>query len=181
MLPENFVVINPQDAEAASIKPGDVVRIETPVGSFKAPVLLEPTVRRGVILVPYGMGRWAETVISKPKYFEVYDGTISRSLEELPERADLPDEVVNPVKTLPELTKVMLFTGRLSEYYNIGKTVDEWRFNGISPNVVLQNDVSLGGWPLLSWLGAAQAYYTNPAKITKTGERKELAYTQRIW
>ncbi|MEM2910178.1 MAG: molybdopterin-dependent oxidoreductase [Nitrososphaerota archaeon] len=181
ILPENFIVINPQDAEIASIKPGDVVRIETPVGSFEAPVLLETTVRRGVILVPYGMGRWAETVILKPKYFEVYDGTISRSLEELPDRADLPDEAMNPVKRLPELTKVILFTDRPLEYYNVGKTVDEWRFNGVSPNVVLQNDVSLGGWPLLSWLSAAQSYYANPAKITKTGKRKELVYTQRIW
>lgn len=181
ILPENFVVINPQDAKALSIETGDVIRIETPVGVIEAPALLEPTVARGVIIVPYGMGRWAETVVSKPKYFEFHDAASSRFIEELPERVDLPDEAINPARRLPELTKALLFTGRPKDYYNTGKAVDEWRFNGVSPNIVLLNDASLNGWSLLSWLGAAQSYYTNPARVSKTGRKKALPHTQRIW
>jgi anaerobic selenocysteine-containing dehydrogenase len=169
-MPENFAVINPMDAEKLGIETGDVVKIETPTGSIEVPVVVEPTVREGVILVPYGMGRWADTVVMKPRYLaEIRDDSVRRILSDLPDRVEIPEEAVNPVKGLPRLVKKILFTKSPAEYYEKGLAPDKWRFNGVTPNPVEISDPSLGNWPLLSWIGASQAYYDTPARIIKTG------------
>jgi anaerobic selenocysteine-containing dehydrogenase len=170
IMPENFAVINPMDAEKLGIETGDVVKIETPTGSIEVPVVVEPTVREGVILVPYGMGRWADTVVMKPRYLaEIRDDSVRRILSDLPDRVEIPEEAVNPVKGLPRLVKKILFTKSPAEYYEKGLAPDKWRFNGVTPNPVEISDPSLGNWPLLSWIGASQAYYDTPARIIKTG------------
>ena len=55
--PENFVVIHPADAAKFGVETSDVVRVETPEGAFEAPVVVEPTVAPGVLMVPYVIGR----------------------------------------------------------------------------------------------------------------------------
>ncbi|MFN3622138.1 MAG: molybdopterin dinucleotide binding domain-containing protein, partial [Nitrososphaerales archaeon] len=82
IMPRNFAVIHPDDALKIGIATGDVIRIETPTGSLETPVLVEPTVARGVIAIPVGMGRWVENVVSKPKYFRSAD--LQKLIDELP-------------------------------------------------------------------------------------------------
>ncbi|GBF09941.1 molybdopterin oxidoreductase, molybdopterin binding subunit [Aeropyrum pernix] len=182
IMPENYLVVNPKDAEKLGLETGDVVEVETPTGKFKAPVVVEPTVPPGVIMVPYGMGRWADTVVKKPSYFDLKDSRLASLINELPEREEIPEDAVNPVKRLPELKKKVLFTKSTPAYYNQAEP-DKWRFNGITPNVVEMSDPSLGGWPLLSIIGAAQAYYFNVARIRKTGEKHEFekTYPYIVW
>jgi hypothetical protein len=52
---------------------------------------------------------------------------------------------------------------------------------GTTPNVVQLGDLSLGNWPLLSWLGAAQAYFDTPAKIVKTGKKHNFEVLYIVW
>ncbi|MEM4448223.1 MAG: molybdopterin dinucleotide binding domain-containing protein [Fervidicoccaceae archaeon] len=181
IMPENYVVIHPRDAEKLGIETGDVVRVETPTGYFEAPAVVESTVAPGVLMVPYGMGRWAETITIKPTYFEVKESNLARLISELPDKAVVPGDAVNPVKSLPEVTKKVLFTKSPAEYYEKGLAIDKWRFNGVTPNVIQMNDPSLGNWPLLSWLGAAQAYFDTPAKVLKTGRKHEFEFPNLIW
>jgi hypothetical protein len=42
-------------------------------------------------------------------------------------------------------------------------------------------DASLGGWSLLSWHGAAQAYFDTPARIIKTGKRHKFEVPYIVW
>lgn len=179
--PENFAVINPRDAEKLGVETGDIVRIESPTGVLEVPVVVEPTVREGVIVVPYGMGRWADTVISKPKYFTVRDESLRKLLEELPEKMEIPPEAVNPVRNLPDDVKKVLFTKSPADYYNTGLTVDKWRFNGVTPNVIEMVDPSLGGWPLQTWLGAGQSYYSNFVRVVKTGRKHRFEVANIVW
>ncbi len=180
--PENFAVINPRDAERMGIETGDVIRIETPTGVLEAPAVVEPTVREGVIMVPYGMGRWADTVVKKPSYFKAKDPDLERLLAEIPGQVEIPPEAVNPVRSLPEEVKKVLFTKSPAGYYNSSvPSVDEWRFNGVTPNIVEMADPSLGGWPLLSWLGAAQSYYYNVARVSKTGRKHVFKVANIVW
>ncbi|MGC8949105.1 MAG: hypothetical protein ACP5OK_07200, partial [Thermoprotei archaeon] len=58
---------------------------------------------------------------------------------------------------------------------------DKWRFNGITPNVIEMYDESLDKWPLSSWVGASQAFYTVPATIKKTGEKHEFEFPNIIY
>ena len=85
------------------------------------------------------------------------------------------------MKSLPELVKKILFTKSPAEYYEKGLAPDKWRFNGVTPNVVQLGDSSLGNWPLLSWLGAAQAYFDTPAKIIKTGKKHNFEVAYIVW
>jgi hypothetical protein len=85
------------------------------------------------------------------------------------------------VKSLPELVKKILFTKSPAEYYEKGLAPDKWRFNGVTPNVVQLGDSSLGNWPLLSWLGATQAYFDTPAKIVKTGKKHNFEVPYIVW
>ncbi|MEM0463206.1 tetrathionate reductase subunit A [Pyrobaculum sp.] len=179
--PENFVLINPEDAAKIGVETGDVVRVETPVGFFEAPAVVEPTVAPGVIMVPYGMGRWADTVLVKPKYFELRDAKLKLTVDGLPEKMEVPEDAVNPVKGLPDVVKKILFTKSPAEYYEKGLAPDKWRFNGVTPNVVQMSDPSLGGWPLLSWLGASQAYFDTPVRITKTGQKHKFETPYIVW
>jgi anaerobic selenocysteine-containing dehydrogenase len=151
ILPENFALINDKDAEALGVKTGDVVLIESPVGSIEVPAVVTSAVARGVVAVPYGMGRWAETLVVKPGYVNLKKG--GELPAALPEKVEIPESAVNPVKHLPEIVKKVLFTNRPAEYYEKGLAVDVWRFNGVTPNVIELFDESLGGWPMLSWLG----------------------------
>ncbi|MCE4598655.1 MAG: tetrathionate reductase subunit A [Desulfurococcales archaeon] len=181
--PENYVVINPKDAEKQGIETGDVVEIETPTGKLKAPAVVEPTVPPGVIMVPHGMGRWADTVIKKPYYFEVKESEVMSLIKELPDNVEMPKDAVNPVKPLPKLGKKVLFTKSRPEYYEEGLYPDKWRFNGVTPNVVEISDPSLGGWPLIGLLSATQAFYDTVARIRKTGDkyRFDLTYPYPVW
>lgn len=182
MVPENYVLINPSDAATFNINTGDVVEILTPVGSIKAPAVVSDTVTRGVIMVPYGMGRWADTVVKKPKYIQkINEPSIQNLINNLPDKAELPPDSINPVKQLPDLVKRLLFTKSPQEYYNIGDVPDTWRFSGITPNIIEMYDDSLNKWPLLSWVGASQAYYTVPATIKKTGEQHSFKYPNIIY
>jgi anaerobic selenocysteine-containing dehydrogenase len=180
--PENFAVINVRDAEKLGVETGDIVKVETPMGAIEVPVVVEPIVREGVILIPYGMGRWADTVIVKPRYIvEVKDEKLRRLLEELPDKVEIPEEAVNPVKKLPVTVKRVLFTKSPAEYYEKGLAPDKWRFNGVTSNPVQLGDPSLGGWPLQTWLGAGQAYYDTPARIVKTGKRHRFELANIVW
>jgi len=175
------VVIHPADAAKLGVETSDVVRVETPEGAFEAPAVVEPTVAPGVIMVPYGMGRCADTVVVKPKYFEVKDPAVARFVAELPERVEIPEDAVNPAKSLPELVKKILFTKSPAEYYEKGLAPDKWRFNGVTANVVQLGDSSLGSWPLLMWLGAGQACLDTPAKIVKTGKKHNFEVPYIVW
>jgi tetrathionate reductase subunit A len=180
--PENFIVVNPRDAERLGIETGDVVRLETPMGAMEGPVVVEPTVREGAVVIPYGMGRWADTVIVKPRYIaEIRDEKVRRLLEELPDRVEIPEDAVNPVKRLPDIVKKVLFTKSPAEYYEKGLMPDKWRFNGITSNPVQLGDPSLGGWPIQTWLGAGQAYFDTPARIVKTGRKHKFEAPNIVW
>lgn len=179
ILPENFVLINREDATALGIKTGDVVLVESPYGSIEAPAVVTASVAKGVVAVPYGMGRWAETVLVRPNYVKMKKSP--EALRELPERMVVPETAVNPVKHLPEVVKRVLFTDRPSDYYVKGLAVDEWRFNGVTPNPIQLGDESLGDWPMVSWIGAGQSYFYNPVKIVKTGKAKKLPAHQIVW
>ncbi|MEM4970188.1 MAG: molybdopterin-dependent oxidoreductase [Sulfolobales archaeon] len=180
ILPENFAVIHPVDAEKLGIETGDVIRIVTPAGYIEAPAVVEATTAPGTIHVPYGLGRWADTVIKKPSYFKL-EGELSKLVEELPSEAIIPEDAVNPVKKLPETVKKILFTKSPSDYYEKGLSIDKWRFNGVTPNVVEMFDPSLGNWPLQSWIGASQVYYGVPARIEKTGKRHRFEAPFIVW
>ncbi|MCE4611647.1 MAG: tetrathionate reductase subunit A [Desulfurococcales archaeon] len=175
--PENFVVIHPDDAKKLGIETGDVVEIETPTGKIRAPALVEPTVAPGVLMIPYGKGRWADTIVKKPSYFEVKEGDVYNEIRNLPGKAEVPLEAVNPAKNLPEIDKKILFTRSPEEYYERGDVPDKWRFSGVTPNAVEMADESLGKWPLLGILSAAQAFYDNVAKVRKTGNRHNFDRT----
>lgn len=124
---------------------------------------------------------WADTVVVKPKYFEVKDPALAKLIAELPERVEIPEDTVNPVRSLPELVKKILFTKSPAEYYEKGLAPDKWRFNGVTPNVVQLGDSSLGNWPLLSWLGASQTYFDTTAKIAKTGKKHNFEAPYIFW
>lgn len=182
VFPENFALLNPRDAEKMGIRNMEIIEIETPYGSIETTAVVEPTVAERVIAIPYGLGRWADTVIKKPSYIkDVKDPALKRVLEELPNRVEIPEDAINPLKQLPTLIKRILFTRSPADYYTIGLTLDEWRFNGVTPNVIQAADPSLGDWPLQSWIGAAQAYFTTPAKVRPTGREKKLNVPQVIW
>ncbi|MGC9130886.1 MAG: molybdopterin dinucleotide binding domain-containing protein [Pyrobaculum sp.] len=181
VVPENFVVMNPDDAAKIGVETGDVVRVETPAGAFEAPVVVEPAVQPGVLMVPYGMGRWADTVVVKPRYFYANDGGLKAALDALPDKVEIPEDAVNPVKNLPEVVKKVLFTKSPAEYYEKGLVPDKWRFSGVTPNVVQMFDPSLGGWSLLSWLGASQAFYDTPARVVKTGKKHTFEVPYIVW
>ena len=179
ILPENFALINKSDAEALGIKTGDIILIESPSGSVEAPAVVTSAVARGVVAVPYGMGRWAETLVVKPSYVSLRKG--GESLTTLPDKVEIPETAVNPVRDLPTIVKKILFTNRPADYYEKGLAVDAWRFNGVSPNPVELVDESLGGWPALSWIGAGQSYYSTPVRVTKTGRSLRLMPHQIVW
>ncbi|MEM3613750.1 MAG: molybdopterin-dependent oxidoreductase [Nitrososphaerales archaeon] len=179
IMPRNFAVIHPDDASKINVATGDIIKIETPNGSLETPVLVEPTVARGVIAIPVGMGRWVENVVSKPKYFQ--SSNLQKHIDELPNTVVIPEEAVNPVKKLPKVVKKLLFTKSQASYYDNGLSYDEWRFNGITPTPISSNDPSLGGWPLLSWLGASQVYFYTPARISKTGRSEKIWFTEAVW
>ncbi|MEM1894446.1 MAG: molybdopterin dinucleotide binding domain-containing protein [Acidilobaceae archaeon] len=181
VIPENYAIIHPDDARKLGIETGDVIRVITPTGSIEVPVVVEPTTIPGTIHIPYGLGRWADTIVSKPKYFNLNDESLKRIIEELPEKVEIPEDAVNPVRGLPEFVKKILFTKSPREYYERGLAIDEWRFNGVTPNVVEMPDPSLGGWPMQSWLGAGQAYFSNPAKIEKTGKKHKFKTAFIVW
>ncbi len=179
ILPENFVLINESDAQVLGLKTGDIVIIESPEGSIEAPAVVTSSIMRGVVAIPYGMGRWVETLVVKPRYISLRRG--GEILDALPEKVDIPEDAVNPVKQLPALVKKILFTERPSEYFEKGLAIDEWRFNGVTPNPIELSDQSLGNWPLLTWLGAGQSYYSNPVKITKSGKLRKLMPHRIVW
>ncbi len=178
--PENFAVLSPRDARRIGVETGDVIRVETPTGSLEVPAVVEPTVPPGIVMVPYGMGRWADTAAVRPRYFQAAEPRLASLLGELPERAEVPPQAVNPVRSLPETAKKLLFTKSPSDYYD-GAAVDKWRFNGVTPNVVEASDPSLGDWPLLSWIGASQAYFDTPARIVKTGKKHRFEQPNVVW
>ncbi len=179
ILSENFVLINEADAEPLGIRTGDVVLVESPWGSVEAPAVVTSAIARGVVAVPYGMGRWAETLVVKPGYLSLKQGV--NPLSTLPEKVEIPETAVNPVKDLPSLVKKLLFTNRPADYYERGLAVDSWRFNGVSPNPIELVDESLGGWPALSWIGSGQSYYATPVRVVKTGRTKRLMPHQIVW
>lgn len=182
IMPENFILINPEDAKAYGIETGDVIEVITPTGRIQGKVVVESTVRKGVIAVPVGMGRWSDTVVKKPSYIEGFnEEEVDKAIKEIPENVEIPDDAINPVKSLDSLTKKILFTQSPPEYYNIGKVADKWRFNGITPNPAMLADPSLGNWPLLSWIGAAQVYFFTPAKIKKTGKKEKVETLYYTW
>ena len=180
VMPENFAMINPKDAVKLGIQTGDIIRIKTPSGVAEAKAVIEPSIAASVISVPVGMGRWADSVVKKPEYFEVSDSTLRSLIDELPEKAELPKEAVNPVKNLDKVRKRLLFTKSPKAYYE-SIAPDEWRFNGITPNTVALSDESLRNWPILSWIGAAQVYFFTPAAIEKTGRKGKLEFPCVIW
>lgn len=179
ILPENFVLINREDAAMLGVKTGDVVLVESPEGSIEAPAVVTASIARGVVAVPYGMGRWAETLVVKPSYFSLKNG--GEIAANLPDKVEIPETAVNPVKHLPPIAKKILFTHRPAEYFEKGLAVDEWRFNGVSPNPVELGDPSIGNWPMLSWLGSGQSYYSNPVKVVKTGRVHRIQPHRVVW
>ncbi|MCL7388159.1 MAG: molybdopterin-dependent oxidoreductase [Thaumarchaeota archaeon] len=179
ILPENFALINKADAELLGIKTGDIVLIESPMGSVEVPAVVTPAVASGVIAIPYGMGRWAETLVVKPGYLSLKrNGEV---IAALPEEVEIPETAVNPVKHLPDIVKKTLFTNRPADYFEKGLGIDTWRFNGVSSNPIQLMDESLEGWPAQSWIGAGQVYYSTPVRITKTGKTKKLIPHQIVW
>jgi len=179
ILPENFALINKADAELLGIKTGDIVLIESPMGSVEVPAVVTPAVASGVIAIPYGMGRWAETLVVKPGYLSLKKG--GEALAALPDKVEIPETAVNPVKHLPDIVKKTLFTNRPADYFEKGLEIDAWRFNGVSSNPIQLVDESLGGWPAQSWIGASQVYYSTPVRITKTGKTRKLMPHQIVW
>jgi tetrathionate reductase subunit A len=179
ILPENFALINQADAEALGIRTGDLVMVESPAGSVEVPAVVTSAVAKGVVAVPYGMGRWAETLVVKPGYVSLKKG--GEVLTALPDMVEIPETAVNPIRNLPTIVKRTLFTNRPADYYEKGPGVDVWRFNGVSPNPIELVDESLGGWPAQSWIGAGQTYYSTPVRVTKTGKSKKLMPHQIVW
>ncbi len=175
IMPENFALIHPDDAKSTGIKSGDIITIETPTGYLDVKAIVEPSVMKGVIAIPVGMGRWADTAVMKPKYFKLKDEKINNSIKELPNKLELPKEAVNPVKELDEIRKKLLFTKSKKKYYE-HLIPDSWRFSGVTPNVVSLIDSTTGNWSLLSWIGGAQVYFT-VAKI----KRKSKGKTEVPW
>jgi anaerobic selenocysteine-containing dehydrogenase len=62
----SWVEINPQTASKLGITDGDMIEVETPYGSIKAPALIYPAIRPEVIAMPLGqghqsMGRYADS------------------------------------------------------------------------------------------------------------------------
>ena len=166
IMTENFAVIHPDDAAQYGIKTGDIIKLTTPYGSMRIKVLVEPSVARGVIAVPVGMGRWSDTVVHKPKYIEnVKDVPLHQYIPDTVEIKPSPEEAVNPVKNLDPLSRKLLFTKSAKGFADKPLVYDVWRFNGFTPNPIMLGDDSLGGWPLLSWVGAAQAFFTSVAKV----------------
>ncbi len=174
--PENFVVLNPKDAAKFGVETGDVVKLETPWGYIEAPAVVSTAVAPGVVYLPYAMGRWADTVVAKPKYTG-----FTKFVEELPDRMEIPEDAVNPVKSLPDIVKKILFTKSPAEYYERGLAPDKWRFNGVTPNLIEAADPSLGNWPLLTWIGGGQAYFDTPARVVKTGKKHKFEVPNIIW
>ncbi len=181
IMPRNYAVLHPRDAARLGVDTGDIVKIETPNGYVETPVLVEPTTAPGIITIPVGMGRWADTAISKPEYFEIREKELKELIEAIPEKTEIPEDAVNPLKVLPEISKKTLFTKSNKEFYESSLAIDEWRFNGITLNVIASSDPSLKDWPLLSWVGASQVYFYTPAKVTKTGEKEKITFTNMIW
>ncbi|RLJ71180.1 tetrathionate reductase alpha subunit precursor [Hydrogenivirga caldilitoris] len=179
--PENFAVIHPETARELGVSTGDVIEVDTPTGKLEVPVLVEPTVERGSIHIPYGFGRWSDTVVSKPKYFIPKEEKVAKTLQNLPDKVDIPEEAVNPVRSLPKTVKRILFTKSPAQYYENGLYPDKWRFNGVSPNPVEMYDPSLDKWPLLSWLGAAQVFYYTPAQVKVTGKKHKFEVPYLVW
>ncbi|MEM2203726.1 MAG: molybdopterin dinucleotide binding domain-containing protein [Sulfolobales archaeon] len=179
IMPENFAIVNPEDAARYGVETGDIIRVETPEGSIEVPAVVSTDVAPGSIYIPYGMGRWAETVTVKPKYFKIKG--FEKLADEIPERVEIPEDAVNPVRKLPSIVKKILFTKSPAEYYEKGLEPDRWRFNGVTPNLVEASDPSLKGWPLLSWLGGAQTYYETPARIANTGRKHKFEAPYIVW
>jgi anaerobic selenocysteine-containing dehydrogenase len=161
------------------IKTGDIVLVESPMGSVEVPAVVTPAVASGVIAIPYGMGRWAETLVVKPGYLSLKKG--GEALAALPDKVEIPETAVNPVKHLPEIVKKTLFTNRPADYFEKGLEIDAWRFNGVSSNPIQLVDESLGGWSAQSWIGASQVYYSTPVRIMKTGKTRKLMPHQIVW
>lgn len=178
IMPENFAIIHPEDARSLEIESGDIITIETPTGYLDIKAVVEPSVRKGVIAIPVGMGRWADTVVMKPKYFKLKDDNLQKSIENLPKKVEIPKEAANPVKRLDEIRKKLLFTKSKKGYYE-HILPDNWRFSGVSPNMVALTDSTTGNWSLLSWIGGAQVYFT-VAKVNKKS-KGELEVPWIIW
>ncbi|MEM4449166.1 MAG: molybdopterin dinucleotide binding domain-containing protein [Fervidicoccaceae archaeon] len=177
--PENFVILNPEDAARYGVETGDIIRVETPEGSIEVPAVVSTDIASGSIYIPYGMGRWADTVTVKPKYLKVKK--FENLADEIPELVEIPEDAVNPVRKLPSIVKKILFTKSPAEYYEKGLMPDKWRFNGVTPNPIEATDPSLEGWPLLSWLGGGQAYFETPARIANTGRKHKFESPYIVW
>ena len=177
--PHNFAVLNPRDATKFDVKTGDVVRVETPMGSIEVPVVVSRAIAPGILYIPYGMGRWAETVTVKPKYAKVRG--FENFFDQIPGRVEIRGDAVNPVKNLPSVVKGILFTKSPARYYEKDLIPDKWRFNGVTPNLILLTDPSLSDWPIMSWLGGAQAYFDTPARITKTRAKHKFEVPYIVW
>jgi len=180
--PDNFAILNPDDAKNLGVKTGDILNIETPSGSIEAPVLVEPTVIKGSVVIPYGFGRWSDTVISKPKYIANFkDKKLQQHLNNLPEKVSIPEDAINPIRNMDSDWKELLFTNKPKAFYDNGLGVEKWAFQGITPNPVEMKDPALKDWPLISCLGATQSYYYTPAKVTKTGKKYKFEAEQLVW
>ncbi|MFN3384759.1 MAG: molybdopterin dinucleotide binding domain-containing protein, partial [Archaeoglobaceae archaeon] len=177
--PENFAVVNSRYAARFGVKTGDIVKVETPAGSIVAPLVVSSAVAPGILYIPYGMGRWVETVTVKPMYVSVDE--FKNFADGIPERVEIPEDAVNPVKHLPDIVKKILFTKSPAGYYEKGLVQDKWRFNGVTPNPIELFDPSLGRWPLLSWLGGGQVYFDTPARIVKTGLKHKFEVPYIVW
>ncbi|HEY7545885.1 MAG TPA: molybdopterin dinucleotide binding domain-containing protein, partial [Blastocatellia bacterium] len=55
----SWVEINPQTASRLGLTDGDLIEVETPHGSLKAPALIYPAIRPEVIAMPFGQGHTA--------------------------------------------------------------------------------------------------------------------------
>ena len=55
----SWAELNPATANELGIKEGDVLDVETPVGSVRVPALIFPAIRPGVIAIPVGQGHAA--------------------------------------------------------------------------------------------------------------------------
>lgn len=180
--PDNFAILNPEDAKKVGVATGDIIAIETPSGEIEAPVFVEPTVIKGTVVVPYGFGRWSDTVISKPKYIKgLKDKKLQKYIDSIPEKVSISEDAINPIRGMDEDWKELLFTNKPKAFYDSGLEVEKWAFQGITPNPVEMKDPALNDWPLLSCLGAAQSYYYTPAKVVKTGKKYKFEAEQLVW
>jgi len=55
----SWAELNPTTADELGISEGDVLEIESPVGSVRVPALIFPAVRPGVVAIPIGQGHTA--------------------------------------------------------------------------------------------------------------------------